>query len=139
VAVVAASIGNTLAPDGSALGAVYPVSVSRGRAGAAASAVPCLAVCSDPAEAPSEKWRRRHSSLSRAGARIVSTCVGAFTPAAAGLLDGRPATTHWRWADALRSRHPQVEVDPNPLYVDDGDVLTGAGSAATLDLLLHAA
>ncbi|NUP18719.1 MAG: helix-turn-helix domain-containing protein [Streptomyces sp.] len=86
-----------------------------------------------PSDALIEELRAAH----RAGARIVSTCMGAFTLAAAGLLDGRPATTHWRWADLLRSRHPRVEVDPYPLYVDDGDVLTGAGSAATLDLFLH--
>lgn len=73
----------------------------------------------------------------RAGARIVSTCTGAYKLAAAGLLDGRRATTHWRWAGLLRTRHPLVEVDPNPLYVDEGDVLTGAGSAASLDLFLH--
>jgi AraC family transcriptional regulator, transcriptional activator FtrA len=71
------------------------------------------------------------------GARMVSICSGAFALAAAGLLDGRPATTHWRYADLLRRRFPKVEVDPDPLYVDDGDVLTSAGCAAGLDLCLH--
>jgi AraC family transcriptional activator FtrA len=71
------------------------------------------------------------------GARVVSICSGAFALAAAGLLDGRRATTHWRYADLLRRRHPRVEVDPGVLYVDDGDVLTGAGSAAGLDLCVH--
>jgi AraC family transcriptional activator FtrA len=71
------------------------------------------------------------------GARVVSICSGAFALAAAGLLDGRRAATHWRYADLLRRRHPRVEVDPNVLYVDDGDVLTGAGSAAGLDLCVH--
>jgi AraC family transcriptional regulator, transcriptional activator FtrA len=77
----------------------------------------------------------RHAS--RRGARLVSICSGAFALAAAGLLDGRRATTHWRYADALRRRFPRVEVDPAPLYVDDGDVLTSAGCAAGLDLALH--
>ncbi|MDA3644776.1 helix-turn-helix domain-containing protein [Saccharopolyspora indica] len=71
------------------------------------------------------------------GARIVSICSGAFALAAAGLLDGRRATTHWRYADLLRRRYPRVEVDPNPLYIDDRDVLTSAGCAAGLDLCLH--
>ncbi|MFI6504203.1 helix-turn-helix domain-containing protein [Nonomuraea typhae] len=73
----------------------------------------------------------------RAGARIVSICSGAFTLAAAGLLDGRAAATHWKYADLLRIRHPEVHVNPEVLYVDDGDVLTSAGSAAGLDLLIH--
>ncbi|MBO3739746.1 transcriptional regulator FtrA [Actinoplanes flavus] len=71
------------------------------------------------------------------GARIMSICSGAFALAAAGLLDGRRATTHWRYADALRERHPAVEVDADVLYIDHGDVLTSAGSAAGLDLCLH--
>ncbi|MDE9366228.1 transcriptional regulator FtrA [Luteipulveratus sp. YIM 133132] len=71
------------------------------------------------------------------GARMVSICSGAFALAAAGLLDGRPATTHWRYAAALQERYPAVQVDPDPLYVDDGDVLTSAGCAAGLDLCLH--
>ena len=71
------------------------------------------------------------------GARIVSLCTGAFVLAAAGLLDDRPATTHWRYAEELARLHPTVRVDPHVLYVDDGDVLTSAGSAASIDLCLH--
>ncbi|MEV0619102.1 transcriptional regulator FtrA [Nonomuraea sp. NPDC050404] len=71
------------------------------------------------------------------GARMVSICSGAFALAAAGLLDGRPATTHWRYAALLQERFPAVLVNPSVLYVDDGDVLTSAGSAAGLDLLIH--
>ena len=71
------------------------------------------------------------------GARIVSICSGAFALAAAGLLDGRRAATHWRYAGELQRRHPAVQVDANVLYVDDGDVLTSAGSAAGIDLCLH--
>lgn len=71
------------------------------------------------------------------GARLVSICTGAFALAAAGLLDGRRATTHWLSAETLQRRFPQINVDPTPLYIDDGDVLTSAGSAAGLDLALH--
>ncbi|MFE4976484.1 helix-turn-helix domain-containing protein [Kitasatospora sp. NPDC056651] len=71
------------------------------------------------------------------GARIVSICGGAFALAAAGLLDGREATTHWRYAELLQQRYPKVRVNPDVLYVEDGDVLTSAGSAAGIDLCLH--
>src|SRR5262249_16103975 len=73
----------------------------------------------------------------RAGVRIVSICSGAFVLAASGLLDGKRATTHWSAAQALARRHPGIEVDPNVLYVDDGQFLTSAGAAAGLDLCLH--
>ncbi|MEU0000595.1 helix-turn-helix domain-containing protein [Streptomyces microflavus] len=71
------------------------------------------------------------------GARLVSICSGAFALAATGLLDGRRATTHWRYARALAERHPEIEVDPHVLYVDNDDVLTSAGSAAGIDLCLY--
>jgi len=72
-----------------------------------------------------------------AGARVASLCTGAFVLAAAGLLDGRRATTHWAHTDELAARYPAVEVDPDVLYVDNGSVLTSAGKAAALDLCLH--
>ncbi|RLQ04548.1 helix-turn-helix domain-containing protein [Micromonospora sp. BL1] len=71
------------------------------------------------------------------GTRIASICGGAFTLAAAGLLDGRRATTHWVAAAQLAARYPRVQVDPNVLYVDNGQILTSAGAAAGLDLCLH--
>lgn len=71
------------------------------------------------------------------GARIISLCTGAFLLAAAGLLDGRRVTTHWRWAAELASRHPKVQVDPHVLYIDDGQILTSAGTAASIDLAIH--
>jgi AraC family transcriptional activator FtrA len=71
------------------------------------------------------------------GARVVSICTGAFALAAAGLLDGRRATTHWRHADELRVRFSAVAVAPEVLYVDEGDVATSAGVAAGIDLCLH--
>ena len=71
------------------------------------------------------------------GARIAAMCVGAFTLAAAGLLNGRRATTHWQWAGELARRYPEIDVDPSVLFVDEGPVLTSAGVASGLDLCLH--
>ncbi|MFF4264352.1 GlxA family transcriptional regulator [Streptomyces virginiae] len=73
----------------------------------------------------------------RPGTRMVAICTGTYVLAAAGLLDGRPATTHWREADRLRRTFTRVRVDPDVLFVDDGDVLTSAGVAAGIDLCLH--
>jgi transcriptional regulator GlxA family with amidase domain len=73
----------------------------------------------------------------RPGTRIVSICTGAFVLAAAGLLDGRPATTHWAVAGVFRSWYPTVDLDPDVLFVDDGDVLTSAGAASGVDVCLH--
>jgi len=73
----------------------------------------------------------------RRGARLVSLCTGTFVLAAAGLLDGRHVTTHWADSAELGRRYPAVEVDPDVLYVDGGDILTSAGSAASIDLCLH--
>ncbi|MDH6228439.1 MULTISPECIES: helix-turn-helix domain-containing protein [Streptomyces] len=71
------------------------------------------------------------------GRRLVSICTGAFALAAAGVLDGRTATTHWKYAGDLAGRYPGVTVDPRVLYVDEGRVLTSAGVAAGIDLCLH--
>lgn len=71
------------------------------------------------------------------GAVVLSICLGAFVPAAAGLLDGRPATTHWEYCDDMRRLYPRVELRPDALYVDDGDILTSAGLSAGMDLCLH--
>ncbi|WP_344144238.1 GlxA family transcriptional regulator [Polymorphospora rubra] len=71
------------------------------------------------------------------GTRIMSICTGAFALAAAGLLDGRPATTHWAYAARFRDHFPSVRLDPEVLFVDDGDILTSAGVAAGIDLCLH--
>lgn len=90
-------------------------------------------VHADPSPGLVAALRKAH----RRGARIVSICSGAFALAAAGLLDGRRAATHWRYADVLAQRFPSVKVDADVLYVDDGDVLTSAGSAAGLDLCVH--
>ncbi|MFC7342388.1 GlxA family transcriptional regulator [Saccharopolyspora griseoalba] len=71
------------------------------------------------------------------GVRIASICTGAFVLAAAGLLDGRRATTHWKSCDEFRRLFPLVELDPDVLYTDEGDVLTSAGEASGIDLVLH--
>jgi AraC family transcriptional activator FtrA len=86
-----------------------------------------------PPEPLVEALRAAH----RRGARLVSICSGVFLLAATGLLDGRRATTHWRYVDRLRARYPKIQVEPDVLYVDEGSILTSAGSAAGLDLCLH--
>ncbi|HET9382327.1 MAG TPA: helix-turn-helix domain-containing protein [Streptomyces sp.] len=76
-------------------------------------------------------------ALVRPGTRLASICTGVYVLAASGRLDGRPATTHWADADRLQRLFPRVRVDPDVLFVDDGDVLTSAGVAAGIDLCLH--
>src|SRR5581483_9274528 len=75
----------------------------------------------------------------RRGVRLMSVCSGAFALAHAGVLDGRRATTHWRYTDTLAAAFPEIDVDPGVLYVDAGQVLTSAGTAAGIDLCLHVA
>jgi transcriptional regulator GlxA family with amidase domain len=91
---------------------------------------------SPDAESPPELLEALRRAVDR-GARVLSVCTGAFVLGAAGLLDDRPCTTHWRHADALQHRFPRARVDPDVLYVDDGAVLTSAGSAAAIDLGLY--
>jgi transcriptional regulator GlxA family with amidase domain len=94
--------------------------------------VPACSVGPAPAEV--------RAALRRAadrGAYVMSVCSGAFLLAEAGLLDGRRATTHWKYADVLAQRYPKVQVDPNVLYVADDNIATSAGTAAGIDLCLH--
>lgn len=88
------------------------------------------------AAVPDEVLRTIRRAVDR-GARVASVCSGAFVLAATGALDGLRATTHWLGAAELKRRHPAVDVDPNVLYVDNGQVLTSAGAAAGHDLCLH--
>ena len=90
-------------------------------------------VDSPPPAALLDALRKAHAR----GARLMSFCSGVFVLAASGLLDGRRATTHWRYVQALAERFPRIQVEPEVLYVDEGDLLTSAGSAAALDLSLH--
>ncbi|WP_328673134.1 GlxA family transcriptional regulator [Streptomyces sp. NBC_00328] len=97
------------------IAAVTPAALPVGRSDEVAAALACI----------------------RPGTRIVSICTGAFVLAAAGLLDGRPATTHWHVADEFRRLFPRVDLDPDVLFVDDGDILTSAGAASGIDVCLH--
>lgn len=91
----------------------------------------------DPHEAPPRALVEALIAANRRGARLASICSGVFVLAATGLLDGRRATTHWRYVDVLRRAFPRIQVDPDVLYVDEGTVLTSAGSAAGIDLCMH--
>ncbi|MHB9841184.1 helix-turn-helix domain-containing protein [Paraburkholderia terrae] len=91
----------------------------------------------DPEETPPAALLDALRAAHARGAQLVGLCLGAYVLAAAGLLDGRPATTHWAWAADFARRFPNVKVDPQVLYVDDCDVLTSAGTAAGLDCCLH--
>ena len=88
-------------------------------------------------ELPPTALLKRLERAYQRGARLCSICSGVFVLAAAGVLDGKRATTHWKYAEALASRYPRIRVEPNALYVDEGQVITSAGSAAGLDMLLH--
>jgi transcriptional regulator GlxA family with amidase domain len=91
----------------------------------------------DPDEAPPAALLDALRAAHARGAQLVGLCLGAFVLAAAGILDDRPASTHWAWADDFARRYPRVRLDPDVLYVDDGDVMTSAGTAAGLDCCLH--
>jgi transcriptional regulator GlxA family with amidase domain len=91
----------------------------------------------DPAESPPEPLLEALRTAHAAGARVAGLCSGAFVLAAAGLLDDRPATTHWALAGLLAQMYPKVRVQPGLLFIDDGDVLTAGGGAAGMDLGLH--
>lgn len=96
--------------------------------------VPAYAAVLEP---PPEEALAALRSAGGRGARVLSVCSGAFALAHAGLLDGRRAATHWAWAGELARRFPAVEVDPDALYVDEGEVMTSAGLSAGIDLSLH--
>jgi AraC family transcriptional regulator, transcriptional activator FtrA len=96
--------------------------------------IPCWRTDGAP---PTPAVRQALSAAYARGTRLVSVCSGAFLLAACGLLTGRKATTHWLYADRLQALYPDVRVNPDVLYVDEGQILTSAGSAAGVDLLLH--
>ncbi|MER7827468.1 helix-turn-helix domain-containing protein [Streptomyces sp. NPDC096097] len=93
--------------------------------------------CADVDEPPPPELVEAVRAAHAAGARVASLCTGAFVLGAAGLLDGRRATTHWAHTAELSARHPRAEVDADVLYTDNGSVLTAAGKAAAVDLCLH--
>jgi len=92
--------------------------------------------CGADVPVPPAVLRKLRAAHAR-GARLCSICSGVFVLAATGLLDDRAATTHWRYAEKLRTRFPAIDVRPNELYVDTGSIVTAAGSAAGLDMMLH--
>lgn len=91
----------------------------------------------NPEEMPPESLLRKLRAAHARGARIASICSGVFVLAAAGLLNGLRATTHWRYAETLQKKYPDLEVDADSLYIDQGQMLTSAGSAAGMDMMLH--
>src|SRR3569623_721625 len=91
----------------------------------------------NPEERASEDLLRALRAAHARGAKIVGLCLGAFVLAQAGLLDGRRATTHWRWAEVFSRQFPKVKLEQEALYVEDGNLLTSAGTAAGLDCCLH--
>ncbi|KUJ68294.1 AraC family transcriptional regulator [Streptomyces albus subsp. albus] len=96
-------------------------------------ALPGAGFRTPPAPAVLDALRAAHER----GSLVAAHCVGTFALAAAGLLDDRRATTHWRFAELLASRHPGITVEPDALYVDEGRIITGAGAAAGFDMCLH--
>jgi AraC family transcriptional activator FtrA len=122
--------------DGAEVGGWLTAGIRYGLSALADAHTVIVPSCRDFAAPPPalvEAVRAAHA----AGARVASLCTGAFVLAEAGLLDGRRATTHWAHTDLLRERYPAVQVAPDVLYIDDGDVLTSAGKAAGMDLCLH--
>jgi AraC family transcriptional activator FtrA len=91
----------------------------------------------NPEEPPPQRLIRMLTAAHEGGARLVSICSGIFVLAATGLLNGRRATTHWRYIEKLSRVFPAIRLQPDVLYVDEGDILTSAGSAAGIDLCLH--
>jgi transcriptional regulator GlxA family with amidase domain len=129
--VAAAVPGDHVSPEGVRIETPYGLAEV---AGADTVVIPARLFAGDPPAEVVEALRGAHAR----GARMLSMCTGAFVLAAAGLLDGRPATTHWMWADELAERYPALRIDPKVLYVDGGDgVFTSAGTAAGIDLMLH--
>ncbi len=114
----------------------FDLHVDRGLADAADADLVCITPKRrylDPSPEVVELLRDVHAR----GAHVFAHCTAAFVLGEAGLLDGRRCTTHWRHVDELRARHPEAVVDPDVLYVQDGTIVTGAGSAAGLDAALH--
>jgi len=91
----------------------------------------------DADELPPDALLKKIRLAYQRGARLCSICSGVFVLAAAGVLDGKTVATHWRYAEKLQQRYPNVRVKPDALYVDEGQIITSAGSAAGLDMLLH--
>jgi transcriptional regulator GlxA family with amidase domain len=115
----------------------FTIAVTHGLAALADAHTIIVPSWRDPDEPPPAALLDALRAAHARGAQLVGLCLGAFVLAAAGILDERPASTHWAWADDFARRYPRVRLDPDVLYVDDGNVLTSAGTAAGLDCCLH--
>ncbi|MGK8509697.1 GlxA family transcriptional regulator [Nocardia asiatica] len=116
---------------------VFTLRAPRGLDALAEADTIVLPGCADPGLPVPDEVIDALRRAAAAGTRIASICSGAFILAATGLLDGHRATTHWLAAAALAARHPDIDVDPDVLYVDNGSLLTSAGAAAGIDMCLH--
>jgi transcriptional regulator GlxA family with amidase domain len=103
----------------------------------AAADLVCIPAWRSVTERPPEPFLEAVRAAVDRGARVLSVCSGAFVLAAAGVLDGRRATTHWRYASLLAEQYPSIDVYPDVLYVEDGNVITSAGTSAGIDACLH--
>ena len=115
----------------------FALLVERGLEALAAADIIIVPSWRAPAERAPEPLLNALIAAHRRGARIVGLCLGAYVLAQAGLLDGRAATTHWAYAEDFAGRHPKVKVNPDVLYLEDGNILTSAGTAAAIDCCLY--
>ena len=123
--------------DDAVVGGWLRAGLTHGLASLAGADTVIVPSCRDAAEPPPKALVEAVRAAHQGGARVASLCTGAFVLAEAGLLDGRRATTHWAHTALMHERYPAVRVDPDVLYIDEGDVLTSAGKAAGMDLCLH--
>ena len=115
----------------------FGIQVRHGLAGLRGAGMVIVPSWRDADERPPEALLKALRAAHAAGACIVGLCLGAYVLAEAGLLDGRPASTHWYWSGHFARRFPQVRLQTDVLYVDDGDIVTSAGTAAGIDCCLH--
>ena len=115
----------------------YSLSVDRGLEAFGDADLIVVPWWSDPTEAAPREVTDALSRAHARGATVVGLCLGVFVVADSGLLDGREATTHWKWTDTFRHRFPSVRLSPERLYVDEGSLVTGAGATAGIDTCLH--
>jgi transcriptional regulator GlxA family with amidase domain len=125
------------APGRLTTAAGFDIEVAHGAAELAAVDMLIVPSWTGPDDPPSRGIVDLVAAAHARGATVVGLCLGSFVLAAAGILDGRRATTHWAAAEILAARHPAIRVDADVLYVDEGDVVTSAGVAAALDCCLH--
>lgn len=124
-------------PGRLATSAGYAIDVDAGLDALATADIVVVPWWSDPTSSAPAPVLAALRDAHRRGALVVGLCLGVFVLADSGVLDGRAATTHWKWIDTFRRRFPSVELRPEELYVDEGDIVTGAGATAGIDTCLH--